>query len=77
MGTDAVREFQKILKNQGVNPISPYYPLAHKGLAQAYALQGDKTGSRREYEEFFALWKDADTDIPILTQAKAEYAKLQ
>jgi tetratricopeptide (TPR) repeat protein len=77
MGTDAAREFQKIVKNQGVNPISLYYPLAHKGLAQAYALQGDKTGSRREYEEFFALWKDADPDIPLLIAARKEYAALK
>jgi predicted Zn-dependent protease len=76
MGTDAAREFQKILKNQGVDPISPYYPLAHIGLARAYALQGDKAVSRREYEEFFALWKDADEDIPILREARSAYAEL-
>jgi tetratricopeptide (TPR) repeat protein len=76
MGTDAAREFQKILKNQGVDPISPYYPLAHIGLARAYALQGDHAVSRREYEEFFALWKDADQDIPILREARNAYAGL-
>jgi hypothetical protein len=45
--------------------------------ARAYALQGDKTKTRSTYQDFFALWKDADPDIPILKQAKAEYAKLQ
>jgi len=77
MGTDAAREFQKIVKNQGVDPISPYYPLAHKGLAQAYALQGDNAGSRREYEEFFALWKDADANIPVLREARSAYSGLK
>jgi len=76
MGTDAAREFQKIVNNQGIDPISPYYPLAHIGLARAYALQGDKAGSRREYEKFFGLWKDADKDIPILREARSAYAGL-
>jgi DNA-binding winged helix-turn-helix (wHTH) protein/tetratricopeptide (TPR) repeat protein len=75
-GTEAAREFQKIVKNQGVDPISPYYPLAHIGLARAYVLQGDKAASRREYEEFLALWKDADQDIPILREARSAYAGL-
>jgi hypothetical protein len=76
MGTDAAREFQKILKNQGVDPISPYYPLAHIGLARAYALEGDNAASRREYEAFLASWKDADQDIPILQEARRAYAGL-
>ena len=76
MGTDAAREFQKILKNQGVDPISPYYPLAHIGLARAYTLEGDQAASRREYEAFLASWKDADQDIPILREAKDAYAGL-
>jgi tetratricopeptide (TPR) repeat protein len=74
--TEAAGEFQKILKNQGVNPVSPLYPLAHIGLARAYALQGAKADSRREYEAFFALWKDADQDIPILREARSAYARL-
>jgi DNA-binding winged helix-turn-helix (wHTH) protein/tetratricopeptide (TPR) repeat protein len=76
MGADAAREFQKILKNEGLDPVSCYYPLAHIGLAQAYRLQGDKAASRREYEEFFALWKDADRDIPILREALSAYGAL-
>jgi DNA-binding winged helix-turn-helix (wHTH) protein/Flp pilus assembly protein TadD len=75
MGTEAAGEFQKIVKNQGIDPISPYYPLAHIGLAQAYALTGDEAGSHREYEAFFVLWKDADQDIPILQEAKIAYSE--
>jgi hypothetical protein len=51
--------------------------LAHLGLARAYAVQGDTAKARAAYQDFFALWKDADSDIPILIAAKAEYAKLQ
>lgn len=51
--------------------------LAHLGLARAYALQADKAKARTAYQDFLALWKDADSDIPILQQAKAEYAKLK
>lgn len=76
MGTEAVREFQKILKNRGVGAILPHYPLAHIGLARAYALQGDQAASRREYEAFFALWKDADPDVPILREARRAYTAL-
>jgi predicted Zn-dependent protease len=76
MGTDAAREFQKIVKNQGIDPISQYYPLAHLGLAQAHALQGDFAVSRHDYEEFFALWKGADPDIAVLQEARKTYAEL-
>jgi len=75
-GADAAREFQKILKNQGVDPTSPYYPLAHIGLAQSSELEGDKAASRREYEEFFVSWKGADPDIPILREARSAYGEL-
>jgi hypothetical protein len=51
--------------------------LAQLGLARAYALQGDKAKSRIAYQDFFALWKGADPDIPVLKAAKAEYAKLK
>lgn len=76
-GQRAVLEFQKILNNQGVDPLSVYYPLAHVGLARARALQADKADSLRQYEEFFASWRDADADIPILREAKGEYAELK
>jgi hypothetical protein len=55
----------------------PLGALAHLGLARAYALSGETAKSRAAYLDFFALWKDADPDIPILKEAKAEYAKLQ
>jgi hypothetical protein len=51
--------------------------LKHLQLGRAYALQGDNAKARTAYQDFLALWKDADPDIPILKQAKAEYAKLQ
>ncbi len=68
-------EFQKILDHRGVDPVGLLYPLAHLGMARAYALAGDTAKSRRYYQDFFALWKDADPDIPILKEAKSEYAK--
>ncbi len=76
-GVEAATEFQKILDHQGLWPISPLYALAHLGLARAHALAGDTAGARRAYQDFLALWKDADPDIPILQEAKAEYAKLR
>ena len=76
LGSDAAAEFQKFLDHRGVVLNFPLGALAHLGLARAYALQGDATKARDAYQEFFDLWKDADPDIPILKQAKAEYAKL-
>jgi hypothetical protein len=55
----------------------PIGALAHLGLARAYALQGDTAKARAKYQDFLTLWKDAETDIPILVAAKAEYAKLE
>jgi eukaryotic-like serine/threonine-protein kinase len=72
----AANEYRKILANPGVDVPSPVYPLAHVGLARAYAAQNDKTASRKEYEVFFELWKDADADVPVLQQARREYARL-
>ena len=51
--------------------------LAHYQLARALSMSGDTPGARKAYQDFFAQWKDADPDIPILKEAKAEYAKLQ
>jgi tetratricopeptide (TPR) repeat protein len=76
-GADAAREFQKILDHQGIVINEPIGALAHLGLARAYALQGDSAKARTAYQDFFALWKDADPDIPILIAAKSEYAKLK
>jgi eukaryotic-like serine/threonine-protein kinase len=76
-GHEAAAEFQKILDHPGVWPVSPLRALAVLGLARAQALAGDTASARKAYQDFLALWKDADPDIPILRQAKAEYAKLQ
>jgi serine/threonine protein kinase/tetratricopeptide (TPR) repeat protein len=76
-GVRAAAEFQKIVDHRGVNAASPLISLARLGLARAHMLQGDKVKARAAYQDFFALWKDADPDIPILEQAKAEYAKLE
>jgi hypothetical protein len=76
-GSAAVVEFQKILDRPGVVGNEPIGALAYLGLARAYALSGDSVKSRTAYQNFFALWKDADPDVPILKEAKAEYAKLQ
>jgi tetratricopeptide (TPR) repeat protein len=75
-GAEAAAEFQKILDHRGQAPLSALYPLAHLGLARAASLMRDPEKSRKEYETFFSLWKDADADIPILQQAKLEYRKL-
>ncbi len=76
-GGEAATEFQKILDQRGVVGNEPIGALAHLGLARAYALQGDTAKARTAYNDFFALWKEADPDIPILVAAKAEYAKLK
>jgi serine/threonine protein kinase/tetratricopeptide (TPR) repeat protein len=76
-GAEAAQEFQKILALRNFAPADPLMSLAHLGLGRAYALQGDSQKSRIAYQDFLTLWKDADPDIPILKQAKAEYAKLQ
>ena len=75
--TEAAAEFQKILAHRGAVLNSPIGALAHLQIGRAYAMQGDTAKARPEYQDFLALWKDADPDIPILKQAKAEYAKLQ
>ena len=74
---EAVQEFQKVLAGRNLSPVDVLLPLAQLGLARACALEGDSAKSRIAYQDFFALWKDADPDIPILQQAKAEYARLK
>jgi eukaryotic-like serine/threonine-protein kinase len=76
-GGAASAEFQKILNHSGIVLNEPIRALAHLGLARAFALSGDTAKANSAYQDFFALWKDADPDIPVLKQAKAEYAKLQ
>lgn len=70
---EAAAEFQKILGHRGYGPLSPLYALAHLGLARAAALTGDTAQSRQAYEDFFAVWKEADAELPILRAAKREY----
>jgi eukaryotic-like serine/threonine-protein kinase len=76
-GTAATTEFQKFLDHRGIVLNQPIGALAHLQLARAYAMSGDTSRAHAAYQDFFALWKDADPDIPILKEAKAEYAKLQ
>jgi tetratricopeptide (TPR) repeat protein len=76
-GAKALAEYQKILDHRGIDTLSAFYPLAHLGAARAYALQKDNAHARTAYQDFFAAWKDADPDIPILKQAHAEYSALQ
>ncbi|MEP6707437.1 MAG: protein kinase [Pyrinomonadaceae bacterium] len=76
-GPEAAAQFQKILDHRGVDPLSPLYPLAHLGLARAAVLQGDTAKARKSYQDFFALWKDADQDLPILKDAMQEYEKIK
>jgi tetratricopeptide (TPR) repeat protein len=70
-GTEAAQEFQKILTLRNFASTDPLMSLAHLGLGRAYALAGDTAKSRAAYQDFFALWKDADPEIPILKQARS------
>jgi eukaryotic-like serine/threonine-protein kinase len=76
-GNEAATEFQKILDHRGTVVNGPIGAIAYLGLARAHALQGDTTRAKTYYKDFLTLWKDADPDIPILREAKTEYAKLQ
>jgi DNA-binding winged helix-turn-helix (wHTH) protein/tetratricopeptide (TPR) repeat protein len=76
-GAEAAAEFQKILDHRGIVISDPVGALAHLELGRAYMLTGDKNRARQAYEDFLTLWKDADSDIPILKQAQAEYSKLK
>jgi tetratricopeptide (TPR) repeat protein len=76
-GADAAAEFEKILNHRGIVLADPIGALAHLQLGRALAMLGDKTKARAAYQDFLTLWKDADPDIPILQQAKTEYARLQ
>jgi serine/threonine protein kinase/tetratricopeptide (TPR) repeat protein len=76
-GTEAAREFQKIVDRRGITIGDAFSALAHLGLARAYAVSGDNAKARKKYQDFLTFWKDADSEIPILKKAKLEYAKLQ
>jgi hypothetical protein len=75
-GDEAAAEFDKIRSYPGLEPFSILHPLSGLGLARAKALSGNETAARRHYQDFLALWKEADLDIPIFQEAKAEYERL-
>ena len=74
---EAAAEFQKILDHRGLVGLDPIGALAHLQLGRAFVLSGDTIKAKAAYQDFLTLWKDADPDVPILMQAKAEYARLQ
>jgi len=76
-GAEAAAEFQKILDHRGWGPRSALYPLAYVSFAQAAVMNGETAKARKAYEDFFLLWKDADSDIPILIEARKDYEKLK
>ena len=76
-GAEAAAEFQKIVDHRGISAVAPEHSLAKLGLGRAYTLSGDTAKAKAAYQDFFALWKDADPGVPILKEAKAEFAKLQ
>jgi tetratricopeptide (TPR) repeat protein len=75
-GPEAAAEFQKFLDHKGLVVNCPLAALARLGLARAYAVSGDTMKAKAAYQDFLTLWKDADPDVPILKQAKAEYGKI-
>jgi len=76
-GDKAIGEFRKILDFRGRGTLRPFAPLSQLGVARAYVIKGDAGKARTAYQDFLAMWKDADADLPVLMQTKAEYAKLQ
>lgn len=76
-GKAASAEFQKILDHRGLAPLDTFYPLSFLYLGRSAKVEGDMAKSRKAYQDFFAIWKDADPDLPILKEAKAEYSKLK
>jgi tetratricopeptide (TPR) repeat protein len=77
MGNEAAAEFKKIIESPGIDISSPVHALAHLGLGRAAAVNGDTAGARKAYQDFFALWKDVDQDLPVLIQARKEYEQLK
>jgi serine/threonine protein kinase/tetratricopeptide (TPR) repeat protein len=77
MGNEAAREFKTIIDHPGIAYFSAAHVLAHLGLARAAAISGDTAGARKAYQDFFAMWKDADPDLPVLVQARKEYEQLK
>ncbi|HEV8417050.1 MAG TPA: hypothetical protein VGQ49_25885, partial [Bryobacteraceae bacterium] len=75
-GAEAAAAFQMIIDHAGFVGNMPIGALAHLGLGRAYAMQGNTAKARAAYQDFLTLWKDADPDIPVLIDAKKEYAAL-
>jgi hypothetical protein len=73
---EAAAEFQRIVDHRSIVLVDPVDALARLQLARALALSGDAARAKRAYDDLFALWKNADPDIPVLEQARAEYARL-
>lgn len=76
-GAEAAAEFKKIIESRGIDSFSPTHVLAHVGLARAAVINGDTGAARKSYQDFFALWRDADPDLPALVQARKEYEQLK
>lgn len=76
-GREATAEFRKIIEMRGIESFSPFHALAHAGLARAAVITGDTGAARTAYQDFFARWKDADPDLPVLIQARKEYEQLK
>ena len=76
MGRGAAAEFQKMLDHRGIVANFVNGALAHLQIGRAYAMAGDHEKAKAAYQDFFQLWKDADADVPVLKQARAEFAKL-
>jgi eukaryotic-like serine/threonine-protein kinase len=76
-GTAAAAQFQRIIDHRTIVVNFPLGALSHLQLGRAYAMAGDTAKAKAAYQDFLTLWKDADPDIPILKEAKTEYAKLQ
>jgi hypothetical protein len=80
-GSEAAAEFQKVLSHPGVAAIAPVSvqilnPLSRLGLARSYAAMGNIPLARQAYQDFFAMWKDADNTIPLVQQARREFTNL-
>ncbi|MBI3476814.1 MAG: protein kinase [Acidobacteria bacterium] len=76
-GPEAAAEFQKIVDHRGIAITAPEHSLAKLGFGRAYNLTGDSAKARSAYQDFFAVWKDADSDLTVLKEAQAEYAKIK
>ena len=76
-GKEAAAEFKKVIDRKAIQAFNPMHTISRLEMARSLALAGDTSGARSAYQDLFAIWKDADADLPLLKQAKAEYAKLQ